>query len=269
METLEEALQNVRGLSEGLAAVHVVQSEKWDWEEEEVPERQGGIGADYDRGGLSQVKVRDRIEEPDEGKRAEAHDALQALYDSSPWYSVRYAAGVALGADVSLTERLPSWIEQLCSQLGAMKTERQSRAEPIYEREELPPRRHSDDNRWGPEYEERFVGYETVWHSVSVPDLGVREKAICDAAALFGQTGSDDLQKVLVYQYTDGVSSSLRVPAGKALGHCGARIWAHELWKEHPGKVLLGGVVVTLAATTAALAGAIYGVGKLLDYLNK
>ncbi len=117
MESLETELRRIAELRGDLSASLIIQEERG--HDEVIP------GSDRGSGPCSFDKVWDyqyvvdqpEITEPDTAKRESARALLQDIYDSSEWYSARYAAGWALGKD--LNDQFELWIETLKERLQA------------------------------------------------------------------------------------------------------------------------------------------------------
>lgn len=106
METLEAVLRRIGDLKTGLDA-EIVHQEGYEGYYTTVGDRY----TDWEEW----VEGEPRIAEPDTKTREAAGTELQQIYDSSGWYSARYAAGVALGMDVDSQFRV--WIKDLRDEL--------------------------------------------------------------------------------------------------------------------------------------------------------
>jgi hypothetical protein len=219
MENLEGILKRIEGLKKDLFAEVVIQEAIEGHYEDDAEEAGLGSGAASDahyyshsKGWLHWVEGKPRIAEPNTKKRETARKELQNIYESSEWYSVKYAAGKAL--DINVDERLELWIENLRKQLHAEEVVVEGESN-VY---------HKGSSSGGD-------AREAVWDEPDIigPDLKTREKAVEDIAGLLEVSGLKVFRALLkeAYNIPDN-NSTIRIKAGNALGYSNLRIWVHE-----------------------------------------
>ena len=185
-------------------------------------------------------KIIDKPAEPDMERRNMSKRGLQQIYGSSEFYSVKYIAGMALGKQKEIKEKLSSWRGLLLSDLNASKTTMEDVYDVIG---------HSSNTS------EREVFGKTGEEPVVSLEPGIRLRAVEDASLLFAFSGDSCVLNLLKESYKNNNFPKVRVQAGKGLGYSGLRIWAHE----HP-----------IMATGIGIAGAISGsVPVIMKYFDK
>jgi len=111
MVFLEDVLNQIEELKNGLSAEIVLQEAEWHWQAANLPHQFPG---DNDSITTFPITDKPRITEPDIKKREAARVQLQRIYDSSEWYSGRYEAGMALSIDEKeLGKKAAEWIIRL------------------------------------------------------------------------------------------------------------------------------------------------------------
>lgn len=273
MRTLEQTLGEVERLRRDLSAEIVVQ-EGEEHQEEQYTER-SDWNAYYRETENVWIVDKPRIAESDTEKRRNARTGLQEQYNSSLWYSARYAAGRALFVrNEELKRQIESWTGELGEKLQAKKMETRDIEEERWETVHYPVKRY---------YDEQNSSYERVYHKVGeetvfLIDEKERLSVVEDAERLLKISNSPVIRRFLerVYNakhsfYVQGVEDSemsdrirnsefancIRREAGKALGYSYLRINMNL----HPVTTAIMGVIV---------AGASSALGYLLyQYLSR
>ena len=182
-QTLEETLAEVEELRRGLGAEISVggHEEEGLW----VGGSRGGNSPGYYE--IEPGWVKDYV--PDTQKQEEARQKLQQVYETSEWYSVRYAAGRALGKNrEELFSKFMSIINNLKEDLSAG------------EMVEIPGQLPISTTQYGPPLEE------------FIPDMNKFSRAF---------EFLDDI-------YNNIPDKRIREEAGKSLGYSSSKIWNHE-----------------------------------------
>ncbi len=120
MKSLEDAIKEVERLKRDLSAKIIIQ-EKID-HLEEVGSSGGPCSFDksYD---YEYIVDQHEINKPDTSKTEPAKAELTSIYNSSEWYSARFAAGYALGFEYEkLKDDLEGWLKQLTLELHVPET---------------------------------------------------------------------------------------------------------------------------------------------------
>jgi len=234
METLEKTLGHVESLRRDLSAN--IQEETGYWDEVITGGSRGGnwyTGED--------VYFVEQKAIPNTEKREVARKELQQLYDSSEWYSARYAAGYALNQyDEKLNDKICLWLDELKRKL------------------ELP------------KYEVKGVRRETTMINEcnedgdEIPYWYTRdEKVKIPENIRIIKNAKEDLR----HFYKNNKQKNVRNLAGKALGYSSLRIFANEtriFARENPNNrdfLILCGLALISAGVIAGC--------KIYEYMAK
>ncbi len=273
LQCLEDAFGQVLKLERDLSAVIVHQEEVGHYEQEKQHLDY------YEVDNFYYVDI-PRIAEPDVQKRDAARQQLQQVYDTSNWYSARYVAGRAFGAEVN--SQAIDWIEQLAKVINDHPVSKYIK---VGEHEVYEDVQSWDYKRW------YSVPAGTVedFDNVPIPEnIEVNNNAREDLKKLYnltvrtlpgklrkatghvlglgslkvaetelihdGQLNEHELEEVYEYSKNKGFRSQ----AGKKLGYSSIRICVHE----HPlVSKLIGGI---------AAAGAASGLGYVIyQYMTR
>lgn len=247
MESLEAEFRRIEDLRRGLSTEVLIYEGgkifKKVWEPY-GPQVRGGLG-------LGHYKMKEVTEHfvkgPNTQKRKAARNELQQIYDSSEWYSAKYAAGNALSLDLNqLKLQTEEWITDLVvNQLNAeiIVQEEKSHIEVTPINGPVVGGERADSYRY--DEEERVIDQPEI----KSPDIEKRKKADSDLTALINMFGFPKKRK-LYRSHNPDISTR----AGKALGYSKLRIWVHE----HP--ILIGLTILGSAS------GLVYA---LVEYFNK
>lgn len=269
MEDLDSVMNEVKLLTNDLGAL--LQKEKGHMELVE----EHGKGS-YHRDGpiLKEKYMIDQPEIPDLGKRTSASMELRLIFETSNWYSARYAAGFALmvydSADEdsfdTVNDFVPVWINELIPRLES------TTSTAITVKGNNLPR--------------MFYG---------LVDQQARLDTVKDAGGLYRQSFSPVAKSFLTSVYNGeydyllekgiehvdsngdplklGLASEVRKEAGRQLGYSGFRIMAHE----EPVKAAVTGLLAAVGvACTAYFLYSLYqspkevmdSIGESLSHLN-
>jgi len=278
MEPLEDVLRKVEDLKRALSVEIVVQErailqhEEGHWEHVGIQELYSSKGYidDHDEWTIDKPEItQPRIAHPDTQKREAARQALQQIYESSEWYSVRYVAGRAL--NLPADTNVGYWLMQLEEEIKAVKTGTEYSDVLEYEQ-------HLD---WF-----ECIGTTTIESRCTRRDIKKSLHAIEDIENLFKISQIGAVRTLLRKAYrgrinpkkcpVDGAASFCTSPyeeklvitrAGKTLGYSSLRIALSypslKLWADKSPRR-------TAFVTGIATVGAVSGLGYLVyEYFNK
>lgn len=122
MEALEGILKEIGDLEKDLGAVIVVQEESEHYERGgHYPSHNTDVDPFPDPR-VDRLVVSPAVTKPHIKKREAAKKALQEIYESSGWYSARYAAGVALDiGPKKLKKQIGDWVYGLVSSIDSSR----------------------------------------------------------------------------------------------------------------------------------------------------
>lgn len=140
MESLEIELRKIEDLRRDLSAEIVHQAEEGHYEEYMGYGKKGYYGQSDPSPQRDWIVDKNRVAEPDTRKRRAARKALQQTYQSSEWYSARYAAGIALEfpdgkyyrGSSKVDSEAQSWLDELNTRFEESETRSEAVRDLIY-----------------------------------------------------------------------------------------------------------------------------------------
>jgi len=253
MEALETVLRKIEDLKKDLYAEIVIQKEEGH-REPYWSRPTGSYHRDGDPGEPDTerwVVDKPKIANPDKQKREAARTELQKIYDSSEWYSARYAAGKGLGLNTNqLSSQVERWVVALDRQryLTIVTQEERSHFE-SHDVTEIVCDGYSTGSRYETRVESECIIDQP---KIEKPDIETRKNADSDLTALLKMLNYSTKREL--YEHPDPY---VRKIAATALGYSNLRVWAHE----HPVTATVTGI-----AAVGLASGLVYA---LVEHLSR
>ena len=221
MESLEQALERVDNLAEGLHATLSVRDPII-----RLPRIMEDGSCAIVVSSISGV-----VSQPDNETIGNSRSELIKMYNNSEWYSARYAAARKIGIGMKeLESKLMQWSFELNHVIEGQTVRSNTFIQD----------HHVD------------VGVPSPV-KVTLRDIGASRRAFEDAAELYAMSGSAYMSSMLGYLFRCGDNPHTREYAGIALGKSRFQVWRSEHYK-----IMTAVEVGTVAASLAAACGLIY-----------